>query len=87
MPGHSLHFESVFNRRVFGDIVFFLDSMFLIMVDEPTRFTRIWALDLKTLEAMEHAVRRCWIALFGPMRKFTIDAERAMALDRFGCWC
>ncbi len=87
MPAVSMNLPGCFNQHVYADILFFLDWMWLIVVDSCTRWVRLWYINTKEFDNLEKAFRRCWLGLYGPPHKLSIDAERALATERFGVWC
>ncbi len=79
MPAVSLQLATSFNQLVHGDVLFFRQWAFLMLIDDATRFTVFWFLLHKDFLSIERAFRRSWIGRFGPCRKIRIDAERALA--------
>jgi len=86
-PSVATRLASAFNQVVYGDILFLGDQMFLILLDDATRFCKFWYLARKDFVHLERAIRRCWISEYGPPHTLITDKERALALDTFGVWC
>jgi hypothetical protein len=76
-----------FNSHVWADLMFIHEWIFLIVVDDCTRYTTVHHTDYKNWDSLEKAFRRSWVQHFGPPLKITIDRERALAHEQFGVNC
>jgi len=86
-PNIKLGLSARFNFLCLADLVFFEDVVMLVIVDEAIRYTVVTHVDMKTFDSLEQALRRSWLAQFGPMKVLRIDRERALAHETFGVYC
>ena len=63
------------------DLFFLLDSTFLLMVDEATRFKMCSVLAGQESEQIMEALLKSWIYLFGPPSRIVMDQQVHMSLE------
>ena len=82
-PAIKSRISARFNQLVYGDIVFVVEppSMFLLLLDDAIRWTSVWYIDYKNTQSLIQAVRRSWLAQYGPTQRLRSDKEGALASE------
>jgi hypothetical protein len=75
-----------FGDRVLFGLVFFMDIIFMVGVDEAARLCSIRSVVYRNFSSLEQVFRRGWCRQFGPPCILRVDKEKALAGERFGLY-
>ena len=76
-----------FNHVVQCDLFFLWGRVFILFVDECTRYKFADVLDDRSLESIRDTLMKGWFRYFGPPKVFICDQEGALASDAFAALC
>jgi len=82
-PKTKSRLATSFNQVVQADLFFLWGRVFIILVDECTRYKFAEELDDKSFEAISECLMKGWFRYFGPPKIFMCDQEGALSSDAF----
>ena len=82
-PAVGLPHASRFNEMVAMDLKFFDGKIILHLIDHLTRFSSAIVVKSKEAKEIVNGIVRCWIAIFGPPKKFLTDNGGEFASSTF----
>jgi len=77
-PQYKTHLASNFNELVQCDVFQFQDNLFILVIDEATRYKVATSCNGRYLVDILSALMRGWIRYFGPMRILVTDQESSL---------
>ena len=76
-----------FNHVVQADLFFLWDCVFILLVDECTRYKFADVLEDRSQESIRAVRMKGWFRFFGPPKIFLCDQEGALSGDAFAALC
>ena len=84
-PQHrGAHLSPSFNGLVQMDVFQFRDHLFMLVIDEATRYKVATSCPGRYLKDLLGTLMKCWIRYFGPMKVFVTDQESALMTIKAG---
>ena len=78
-PQHrGAHLSPSFNDLVQMDVFQFQDHLFMLVIDEATRYKVATSCPGRYLKDILGTLMKCWIRYFGPMKIFVTDQQSAL---------
>ena len=76
-----------FNHIVQCDLFFLWDLIFVLLIDETTRYTFVGHVKSKSFEDLRDCLLQGWFRYVGPPNIFLSDQESSLAGEDFGRLC
>ena len=86
-PRVKSHMGRAFNHIIQCDLFYLWDSVFILLIDECTRYKLVDVLKSRTYDDISSVFSKGWLRYFGPPRIFLTDQEGALVGEDFGRLC